>query len=216
MKKKILIVGASGHARVIVDIVECAGIYEIAGILDKNLPIGSRFQGYEVLGTDDEGGKFAGKVDGTLIAIGDNAVRARVAEKVGKFLPFVTAVHPAATVARGVEIGEGTVVMAGARINPGSVIGRFCILNTSSSLDHDCTLANYASLAPGVVTGGNCHVGEFSAVSIGAVVKHGVKIGAETVIGAGAVVLGDIEANTVAYGCPARIVRKRNHGEKYL
>ena len=216
MQKKILIVGASGHAKVIVDIVEREGRCVIMGILDRKLPAGSLFQGYEIVGRDDEAEKFSSTCDGAIIAIGDNYVRSLVAEKVGKHLPFETAIHPTAVVARGVAIGQGTVVMARAVVNPGCEVGTHCILNTAASLDHDSTLGDYASLAPGVVTGGNCHVGTFSAVSIGAILKHGVSIGPDSVVGAGSLVLTDIEANVVAYGSPARIVRMRSRGDKYL
>jgi sugar O-acyltransferase (sialic acid O-acetyltransferase NeuD family) len=216
MKQKILIVGASGHAKVIVDIVELEGRYAIAGILDKSAPVGGKFCGYEIVGRDDEGEKFAGECAGAIIAIGDNFVRSLVAQKVGAFLPFVTAIHPSATIARDAKIGPGTVVMAGVKVNPGCTIGMHCILNTGSSLDHDSTLGDFASLAPGVVTGGNCSIGAYSAVSIGAILKHGVAIGQDSVIGAGALVLSNIDANVVAYGSPARTLRKRSRGEKYL
>lgn len=156
---------------------------------------------------------------GAVIAIGDNAIRAKVAANVTEYvpnLPFVTVIHPLAAIGRSVEIEAGVVAMAGAVVNPGCKIGRLCILNTNSSLDHDCGMGEFSSLAPGVVTGGNCRIGQYSAISIGAVLRHGVTIGEHTVIGAGALVLNDIDAYSVAYGSPARRVRSRAAGEPYL
>jgi sugar O-acyltransferase (sialic acid O-acetyltransferase NeuD family) len=216
MKKKILIIGASGHAKVIIDIVELEGKYAIGGILDKNAPKGITFCGYEILGRDDDSAQFEGRYAGAIIAVGDNFMRSIVAAKVGRHLSFVSAIHPSATIARDAKIGPGTVIMAGARVNPGCAIGEHCILNTGSSLDHDSTLDDFASLAPGAITGGNCHIGEQSAISIGAVLRHGITIGQDTVVGAGALVLENIPANVVAYGTPARTIRERNRGDKYL
>jgi acetyltransferase-like isoleucine patch superfamily enzyme len=106
--------------------------------------------------------------------------------------------------------------MAGAIINPNSTIGEHCIVNTASSIDHDSILERFSSVAPGVITGGNVRVGEFSALSLRAAVIHGCSIGPHTIVGAGATVLKDIPAFAVAYGTPARVVRTRAAGEKYL
>jgi acetyltransferase-like isoleucine patch superfamily enzyme len=106
--------------------------------------------------------------------------------------------------------------MAGAVVNPGARVGAFCILNTNSSIDHDCILEDYASLAPGVVTGGGVVIGRYTAIGIRATVVHGVRIGEHSVIGAGATVLHDIPDHVVAYGTPARVVRNRQTGDPYL
>jgi acetyltransferase-like isoleucine patch superfamily enzyme len=85
-----------------------------------------------------------------------------------------------------------------------------------SSLDHDSRMDDFSSLAPGAVTGGNCHIGTHSSIGIGAVVRHGINIGDHTVIGAGSAVVHDIGGHCVAYGVPARTIRKRRVGEQYL
>jgi sugar O-acyltransferase (sialic acid O-acetyltransferase NeuD family) len=154
-----------------------------------------------------------------LIAIGDNWKRHLVSEKVKSLLPqfqFVHVVHPSAQVARGVTIGDGSVLMAGAIVNSDSGVGRFCILNTRASLDHDSLMEDFSSLAPNAVTGGNVQIGTCSAVSLGASIIHGVKIGEHSVIGAGALVVDDIPHHSVAYGTPAKVMRKRVEGDKYL
>lgn len=113
-------------------------------------------------------------------------------------------------------VGEGTVLMAGSVVNSDTVIGKHCIVNTKASVDHDCDVSDFSSLAPGVTLGGTVTVGEFSAISVGASVAHSKVIGAHTVVGAGAVVVRDIPSLVVAYGIPARVVRARVQGDKYL
>jgi acetyltransferase-like isoleucine patch superfamily enzyme len=106
--------------------------------------------------------------------------------------------------------------MAGVAINSDATIAEFCIVNTNSSVDHDNRLAPFSSLAPRVATGGNVTIGEGSAIGIGAVILHGRTLGRHCVIGAGAVVTRDIPDFIVAYGVPAKPIRSRRPGEKYL
>jgi sugar O-acyltransferase (sialic acid O-acetyltransferase NeuD family) len=142
-----------------------------------------------------------------------------MAEKIRLLAPdftFITAVHPSAQIGREVSIGAGAVLMAGTVVNSDSRIGAHCILNTKSSLDHDCVMDDFSSLAPGVTTGGVVQIGAYSAISLGANIIHGKNIGAHTIIGAGALVRENILDHCVAYGVPARVIRKRAEGEKYL
>ena len=153
------------------------------------------------------------------MAIGDNFIRSKVTARVREVcpdLPFVTAIHPKATIAKDVSVGEGTVIMAGVTINPCCLIGRFCILNTNSSLDHDSVMEDFSSLVPRVTAGGNCRIGGYSAVSIGTVLIHGIHIGEHTVIGAGSTVLKNLDSFKLAYGTPAKAIRDRKPGDKYL
>jgi sugar O-acyltransferase (sialic acid O-acetyltransferase NeuD family) len=217
----IVIVGASGHGKVVADIVEQAGQARIAGFLDRDKPAGSEFFGLPVLGTEAELPRLVRELNlaGMLVAIGDNWSRARVAGELARLapgLPFAAAVHPAARLARGAEVGPGTVVMAGAVLNSDCRVGAHCIVNTGASLDHDGMMGDFSSLAPGAALGGNVRVGAYSAVSIGACVAHGLKVGEHAVVGAGAVVLSDVPDLCVAYGSPARKIRDRQPGERYL
>jgi sugar O-acyltransferase (sialic acid O-acetyltransferase NeuD family) len=217
--ERLLVIGSSGHAKVILDIIEQEGRYEIAGLLDRYRQVGEGTSGYQVLGCEEDLPDLIVKhgVSGVIVASGDNFIRAQVAERVRSLCPtlaFASAVHPRACVARDAVIGEGTVIMAGATVNPACTLGRFCIVNTQASLDHDGVMEDFASLAPRATTGGNCRIGAYSAISIGAVVIHGMHIGEHTVIGAGSVVLKPVGARQLAYGVPAKVIRAREPGEK--
>jgi len=217
----IFVAGASGHAKVIIDIIEKEGRYSIAGLLDGTKEAGTPFLGYPVLGKEEELERLARKhhIIGGIVAIGDNWIRKQVAARIHALFPacrFVRAVHPAASVGKGVEIGAGSAVMAGAVLGPDTRVGEHCIVNTGATLDHDGILEDFSSLAPGVAAGGNVNIGELTAVAIGAVIVHRIRIGKNCVIGAGSTVLDDIPALSVAYGTPARVVRTRSPGDPYL
>lgn len=219
--KNIIMIGSSGHAKVVLDIVEKQGLYKVVGLIDAYRSIGEETLGYRVMGAESDIPKFREEyaLDGFIVAIGDNAVRARVARSVSELcpgLPAVSAIHPSARIGLQAGVGVGTVVMAGAVINPCCRVQDFCIVNTNAALDHDSVMEDYSSLAPGVTTGGNCRIGSYSAICIGATLAHGVHIGEHCVVGAGAVVLQRLEAYSLAYGTPARKIRERKAGDKYL
>ena len=216
-----VVVGSAGHARVVIDIIEKDGSHRIVGLLDRFRKPGEEELGYPVLGKEEDLPALveAHGVDSVVIAIGDNFIRGQVAAKIEELCPsieFASVVHPGASVGRDVSIGPGTVVMAGAAVNPLSTVGRFCILNTNASLDHDSTLGDFASLAPNSVTGGDCRIGKYAAIGIGATLVHGVEIGDHAVVGAGSLVLESVAPYTVAYGSPAKLIRSREAGDKYL
>lgn len=218
---RIAIVGSSGHAKVVIDIVEREGRFAIAGLVDRYREAGESALGYRVLGTEDDLPRLVEQlhISGAIVAIGDNFVRSQVVEQVRQLCPrlaFVTAIHPHSAVGRDVSIGEGTVIAAGVVVNPCCAIGRHCILNTNASLDHDSAMGDFSSLAPRAATGGTCQIGDFTAVGIGAVLLHGIALGEHTVIGAGATVLKNVGPYCVAYGTPAREIRRRAAGDRYL
>jgi sugar O-acyltransferase (sialic acid O-acetyltransferase NeuD family) len=219
--KNIVVIGASGQARVVIDICRRQGLYEVVGLLDSYKPLGTICSGCQVIGTcsDLPAVLASGDLWGGIVAIGDNWTRARKAAEIGRLLPdfrFVSAIHPSAQIAEDAVIGPGSAVMAGAIVNPGSRTGAFCILNTRCSVDHDCVLDDYASLGPGAVLGGGVRVGAYSAIGIGAVVLQEVHIGSQTVVGAASTVLKHVPDNVVAYGTPARVIRPRHPGDRYL
>jgi sugar O-acyltransferase (sialic acid O-acetyltransferase NeuD family) len=220
-KENIVVIGSSGHAKVVIDVIEKEGKYRIVGLVDSYKQGIELIYGFGLMGAEDVLKPLVanGTVSSGFIAIGDNWKRHLMADKIKALVPefkFISAIHPSAQIARGVKIGEGTVVMAGVVVNSDSQIGDFCILNTNASLDHDCVMEDFSSLAPNATTGGNVMIGAFSAISLGANIVHGHGIGKHTVIGAGALVLDDIPDYCIAYGTPAKVIRKRQEGERYL
>jgi sugar O-acyltransferase (sialic acid O-acetyltransferase NeuD family) len=221
MKSPVVLIGSSGHAKVIADTIEREGKYSLVGLIDSFRSPGECTQHYRILGTEETLAKLVanGEVYGGLIAIGDNWKRHLMAERIKSLAPefvFVNAIHPSAQIAASVRIGEGTAIMAGAVVNADSSIGACCILNTRSSLDHDSVMNDFSSLAPNATTGGYVAIGAYAAVSLGASIIHRRHIGKHTVIGAGAVVLRDIPDYSVAYGTPAKVVRQRLASDSYL
>lgn len=215
----IIVFGAGGHAKAVIDTIEKNGIYHIVGIIDGLKPAGTTFYGYEVLGNEQWLVQHEALASSGIVAIGDNWTRAAVVEKIKSILPhftFITAIHPSASVARGAQIGSGTIIMAGSVVGSDARISEHCILYANTIAEHDTTIGNYVTLAPGACTGGNVRIGDYSVVSLGAAIIHGKTIGEHTVIGAGSTVLTDIAAYMVAYGTPAKAVRARVQGERYL
>lgn len=218
---KIIIAGISGHSKVLIDIVEKENKYEIVGLTDKFYLQGTKVLGYPVLGKDEDIPQIVKSysIVGGLVGVGDNWLSYNINTKIKNIYAefrFIKAIHPSAQIAKDITIGDGTVIMAGVTINPCSSIGRFCILNTNSSLDHDSVMDDFSSLAPHATTGGNCKIGGYSAVSIGAVLIHGIHVGEHSVIGAGSTVLNNIGSFKVALGTPAKTIRERKPGDKYL
>lgn len=195
--------GASGHAKVILEIAEQNG-HVIGGLIDANPAITS-LMGHSVTSTlppDD----YAGNV--YFISIGDNAIRKRLAtspELVGKF--FEILVHPQSLVSPSVDLGQGTVVMAGAVINADTHIGAHCIINSLSSVDHDCVLEDYVHVAPGAHLAGGVTVGEGTIIGVGASVIPGIRIGRDCKIGAGAVIIRDVPDGATVVGNPGAVLK---------
>jgi len=210
MKDKVLIYGASGHGRVIIDIVERERRSRIVGLLDDDLAIqGRNFCGYPVLGGFE-------LLDGEtyhdcklILAIGDNRARRRLWEKLRELrYKLACAIHPSAQIGKDVSIGPGTVIMANTAVNSGTQIGENVIINTGATIDHDCVIEGYVHISPGAHLAGNVSVGEFSWIGIGASIVQGVKIGEDVIIGAGAAVIDDIPDNVTAVGVPARVIKR--------
>jgi sugar O-acyltransferase (sialic acid O-acetyltransferase NeuD family) len=220
-RPRIVIVGASGHGRVALDAARCQDRFELVGWTDTFVAAGTELAGLQVLGKPADLDALARehRLDGYFLAISDNTTRAKVHDMIQQLRPgleLFSILHPASVIARDVEVGAGTLVLAGAVVNTNCRIGTGCIVNTRASLDHDGILHPWSCLLPGVVTGGNVEIGEFSCVCLGATLAHKVRVGAHTVIGAGSVVLADVPPLSLAYGVPARVVRNRQPGERHF
>lgn len=193
--KRLIIIGASGHGKVIADIAVLNGYTDIV-FLDDN-PTAEACAGFPVIG------KSLNAPDGDIfIAIGNAVVRKRLTEYYRDRLPPVL-VHPNAVTAKDVEIGPGSVVMAGAVINPGTTVGKGCIVNTCSSIDHDCMIADYVHVAVGAHLCGTVTVDESTWIGAGAIISNNIHICKNCLIGAGAVVVKDISVSGKYIGVPA-------------
>jgi len=214
MKDKVLIYGASGHGKVIIDIIEKDGGYEIAGFIDDDPAIQGRdFYGYPILGGFDllnEGIYHDCKL---ILAIGDNRARSRLWERIKELgYELVYAIHPSAQIAREVSIGPGTVIMANTVVNSGTKVGENVIVNTGVTIDHDCVIKDYVHISPGAHLAGNVSVGELTHIGIGVSVIQGVKIGKGVIIGVGAAVVNDIPDSVTAVGVPAKVIKQHREG----
>jgi len=220
-KENVLVFGASQHCRYTLDIIEQEDKFRIVGILDDKLPIGQDYGGYQILGTINDLREVikTHSVSKGIIAIGDNFIRFKISEKIKNLsdqFAFISAVHPSVIIGKNVKIGEGTLIMAGVIVNNDTIIGEHCFLATNTSIDHDCILDNYASVSAGAAIGGSVRIGYCTAVALGANVIHGMNIGKHSVVGAGSLVVKNIGDNLVVYGVPAKEIRKRVAGDKYL
>lgn len=206
--ESIFVFGASGHAKVVCDILEKEGKYNIAGFIDLPNRIGESFFGYNILGEESDLPRLC-EEHGTkkgIVALGFNHLRKKVVNLVLHHMPdftFVNAIHPNASVARGVRFGKGVMVMAGAVINSDCLIGDHTIVNTKASVDHECVMEAFSTISPGATVGGNVRVGKEVMVSIGASILPGLHVGDKTTVGAGAVVTKDLPEDVIALGIPA-------------
>ena len=154
-----------------------------------------------------------------IVGVGLNFVREKIVNDINKInnnFKFQTIISKDATINPNVFIDEGTLVVSGTTINTGTKIGKHCIINTSCSIDHDNKFSNFSSAGPGVVTGGNVEVGYQSHLGLGSLVRQKVKILDNTIVGFGSLVNKDCKKNSIYFGSPATIIRKRKNNEKYL
>lgn len=189
--------GASGHAKVIVDILGDSG-QPIDGLIDDNENL-TEFFGYPVLHGETS-------LSPLIVSIGNNQLRKMVVEKLSSC--YGVAIHPSAIISGRTEIGEGTVVMQGAVIQSGTKVGKHCIINTGASVDHECELADFVHISPRCTLCGNVSVGEGSWIGAGTTIIQGVKIGKWAVVGAGSVVCKDIPDRVLAVGNRCKIVKQ--------
>ena len=219
--KNILLFGGGSHVSYCIDIIEKEKKFHIVGITDPFLKAGTVIMGYKVIGKQEDIKEFILKydVDAGIITIGDNWTRSIVYNTIINIVPsfnFVSSIHPSVIIGKNVKIGIGTVIMAGCIISPNTVVGDFCFFATGAILEHDSIMGDFSSISAGSVTGGRVKIGKYSAVTLGVTLFDRIKIGEHTVIGSGSLVTADVPSFVVAYGRPAKIIRKREIGEKYL
>lgn len=198
MSKKLVIIGASGHGKVIADIAKKNGYHEIV-FLDDDENI-HECGGYPVIGRSHEVETINADI---IVGIGNASIRKKIQQSIPA-RKMATLIHPSAVVVEDVIIGVGTVIMAGAVINSGARIGTGCIVNTCASVDHDCNVGDYVHVAVGSHLCGTVSVGDGTWIGAGAIVSNNISICSECMIGAGAVVIKDTKESGVYIGVPAK------------
>jgi sugar O-acyltransferase (sialic acid O-acetyltransferase NeuD family) len=207
MSKNIIIIGAGGHGKVIADAILCQRM-NVIGFLDDDLSVmGQQILDLPVLGQVSQWMNFS--PDGLVVGIGNNTIRHTLVQKMemDSVPPWISVVHPNAFVTSFVQIGVGTVIMAGAIINTDTKLGKHSIINTGATVDHDCVIGDFVHIAPGANLAGNVHVSNGAFLGVGCCVLPGCKISENAIIGAGATVISDIPPGVIAKGVPARWIK---------
>lgn len=195
---KVYLYGASGHAKVVLDIVKKAYV-DVPCLIDDNPQI-HELAGLPVVHSSDG-------LSPIIVTIGDCQIRRKIVNKLGE-RGFLTVIHPDAIIADSAKFGKGTVVMAGAILNPFTIVGNHCIINTGALLDHDVQVEDFVHIAPHCTLCGEVKVGEGTWVGAGTTVIQGIRIGKDCFIGAGSVVVKDIPDGSLCYGNPARVIKQ--------
>jgi len=204
-ENNILLYGASGHAKVILDILRLQK-KNVLGIFDNN-PVSDKLNSITIYHSE-EFNTIRNPKDKVIIAIGDNDLRKKKVEELKE--EYEIAIHPTAIISSNSIIEEGTVIMASAVINTGSKIGKHVIINSGALIEHDCIIEDFAHVSPKAALAGNVIVGEGAQVGINSSVRQGIKIGKWAIVGAGAVIVKDVPDYAVVVGNPGKIIKYTN------
>lgn len=200
---EVFIYGASGHGRVIADIIRCSG-YAVAGWIDDKLRANTF--SWEEFCLIHPNGAIA-------VGIGDNDARERIVHKVtaaGYHLPLL--IHPSAIISDSATIGEGTIIMPLALVNADAKIGNGCIINSGAIVEHDCILENYVHISPNAALAGGVHIKNNTHIGIGSNIIQNITVGAHSIIAAGCAVINHIPDHSLAAGVPAIVKKIRQKG----
>jgi sugar O-acyltransferase (sialic acid O-acetyltransferase NeuD family) len=219
--KNLVLIGGGNQAHYTIDIIEKENKYNIIGIIDSVHDVGSDRFGYKIIGRQENLIELIKEynIEVGVISIGDNWSRYYVYNKIIEQIPnfeFANAIHPSVIIGNNVKLGVGIVAMAGCIFNPKAVIEDFTFFATGAQVEHDCHIDKFSSISAGSVTGGYVKLGKFSAITLGVTVIDRVEIGENTVVGAASLVVKSLPDNVLAYGNPAKIIRERIKGEKFL
>lgn len=202
--RKLIVIGYSGHAYVVIDSAVKAG-FSIAGYTE-NETLDTNPYNLNYLGNErKEDFEYWGKKYQFIIGIGSNKIRLELLDLLeSKGEDLVSVTHPSAYISTTATMGVGTFIACGVHVNPLAEIGDGVILNTGSIVEHECKIGKAAHIAPGAVLAGNVQVGGGSLIGANAVIKEGVKIGNNVIIGAGTVVLNSVPDGSKVVGNPGR------------
>jgi UDP-perosamine 4-acetyltransferase len=206
----VVIVGAGGHGRVVLDVLRAMGKFQVLGFIDADAgKSGGEVMGLPILGPIHLLQKLRKQdVRGAIVAIGDNRIRRTYADQVLESgLELITAIHPSAVISQTARIGRDVLIAAGAIIGTEAQIADDVIINTGAVIDHECQISRAVHVGPAAALAGRVEVGEGAFIGIGAKVVPCMKIGAHAVVGAGAVVIEDVAAGATVAGVPARVIR---------
>lgn len=214
-EKPLLLIGAGGHARVVLNALRLSGAFRVVGALDNDTSRHGQFiETVPVLGGDESLSEFPPHQVNLIMGLagfGENVVRWGLLHSLrAEGYRFQTVKHPSAVIAASASCDEGAQLLAGSIINPGAHIGRDAIVNSAALVEHDDSVGEGAHLAPRVSLGGGVTIGERAQLGLGAVVLQGLTVGAQAIVGAGSVVTRDVEPYTLVVGVPARYVRHVN------
>ena len=215
MNQSLYIIGAGGHATSIAEIAIAAN-FNLRAFISHDSSA-TELWGLPILTAIPQ--KIESNSIILAIAIGDNYQREMVFKNLMDQFPiesFPALIHPSASIALKATVGFGTTIHQNATVGSNTTVGNFCTLNSGSITDHDCQISDFASLGPGANLGGNVTLGHRAVVAIGSTVRHGVTIAEDSILGAASYAHIPTEAKTVSVGSPARIIRTREAGDKYL
>lgn len=208
LDKPVVIVGAGGHGKVVLDICRTSGV-QVAGFLDADPLLRSHLHGVPILGSDDLlGDQFFIAAHAFVLGVGDTEIRARLSIRFEQTkTTLATLVHPSAVVSELAAIGGGSTVHAGAIVNIDVKIGSHCVINTGASVDHDCILSDGVQIGPGAALAGGVTCKQDVFIGAGASILPNVTIAKGAIVGGGSSVAKDVPEGVTVYGVPARIVR---------
>lgn len=201
--KKLALLGAGGHARVIADLALVSG-WSSVSFFDDAWPEKSKNGDWEVAGNASMLVESASSFDGVVVAIGDCDTRCKMQQQLNNVdAPLVTIIHPSACVSPRTNLGVGIVVMANAVINAFASLGDGCVINSGAIIEHDCSIGDFVHIAPGVTLSGTVTVGSRTWIGAGSTVRQGETIGKNVMVGAGSVVVKPVPDGLTVVGCPA-------------
>jgi UDP-perosamine 4-acetyltransferase len=206
----VVVVGAGGHAKVVIELIVASAKYRIVGLVDNGRSGATR--GIPVIGTDDDLPRLRQSgIERAFVALGDNRRRLKIGRQLQKLgFEIINAISPSAVISPSARLGTGIAIMSAAVVNADCCIEDFAIINTGVIIDHDGQIGEASHIAPGCALAGTIKVGRLAFLGTGTSVIPGISIGEEAVVGAGACLISDVPPRMLAVGVPARVLKRSN------